>query len=187
MLKKLRKGLILLLLIDIACVKPPVSGKGEIYSVLFSFSASVNGKSYSSLRVYINSDLKDKISISVLLPTNKLVANVYYDGERLIVIDYNRKVAYIDNKKKVNLEKWMGFKLPLNAFKDFFNNCYLQKKCNYREVKNYKMIVNAKKEIVILEKKGNVLLKPLSKIVKGKMNYIEKKIPKGFEVMYVKH
>ncbi len=187
MLKKLKKGLILLLLIDIACVKPPVSGKGKVYSVLFSLSARVDGKAYSSLRVYINSDLKNRIGLSVLLPTNKLVANVYYNGERLIVVDYNSKVAYIDNKKKVNLERWMGFKLPLNAFRDFFNNCYLQEKCNYREVGDYRFIVNEKREIVVLGKKGNIFLKPLSKVYKGKIKYLEEKIPDGFEVKYVKH
>ena len=187
MLKKLKTGLILLLLIETACVKAPVSGKSEIYSTLFSFSAKIENNSYHSLRIYINSDLKRKITMNILLPTNKLVANVFYDGQKLIIVDYRSRIAYIDSKKPFNLKRVTGFNIPVEEFVKFYNKCFLKKECNYKKAGDFKFIVNSKSEIAILGKQGNVLLKPLSGIVKGGVKGLKQTIPEGFKVVYDKH
>ncbi len=184
MLKKLKTGLILLLLIETACVKAPVSGKSEIYSTLFSFSAKIEDNLYHSLRIYINSDLEKKITMNILLPTNKLVANVFYDGQKLIIVDYRSRIAYIDNKKPFNLKRVTGFNIPVEAFAKFYNNCFLKKECNYKKAGDFKFIVNGKSEITVLGKQGNVLLKPLSGIVKGGVKVLKEVIPEGFKVIY---
>ncbi|BBB32589.1 hypothetical protein TTHT_1050 [Thermotomaculum hydrothermale] len=184
MLKKLKTGLILLILISIACVKRPVSSEGNIYSVLFRFSAKVGEKSIHSLRIYINTDTSNKISMSVLLPTNKLIANVFYDKKSLIIVDYNNRTVYIDNKKPFELKKVTGVDIPVNLFFDFFVNCYLKNNCTTGKKDGFRFIVNEKKEIVIIGKQGNVLLKPLSGVVKGGVTKLTVKIPKGFKVIF---
>ncbi len=184
MLKKLKTGLILLLLIEVSCLKSPVSGNGNVSSVLFSFSARIEGKYYHSLRLYINSD-GNKMQVNILLPTNKLIANVFYSGSRLIILDYDKRIAYIDNKKPFTLKRVLGFEIPLSEFVKFYNNCYLKKECKIRKGKNMRFIVNKKQEIIITGQKGNILLKPLSGVVKGKVGKFNSFIPDGFKVIYV--
>ncbi len=184
MLKKLKIGLILLLLIKIGCVKPPVEGKSEVYSVLFSFSANIDGKPYHSLRLYIHSDLNKRLSINILLPTNKLIINAFYNGERLIIVDYNNRNAYIDTKKPFDLKKVTGMDVELKPFVDFYNKCYLKKQCDFKQAGEVRFITNSKREIVIVSKRGNILLKPLSGVVKGGVKRLSCTIPEGFKVVY---
>ncbi len=184
MLKKLRIGLALLVLIEVGCVKLPQAGKGEVFSVLFGFSARVGENSYHSLRLYVNSDKNKRLTLNIMLPTNKLIANVFYDGKKLIIVDYKNRIAYIDNKKPFNLKRVIGFDIPVSEFVVFYNRCYLEKGCDFKEVKGIKFIVNGKGEIAIAGKKGNVLLKPLSGVVKGGVASLSPTIPEGFKVVY---
>ncbi len=184
MLKKLKIGLIVLILFKLACVKIPVSDSGEFYSSLFKMSAKVEGNNVNSLRLYITSDCKDFFAINILLPTNRLVLRANYDGKKLVIVDYGNKIAYIDNKKPFDLKRVMGYSLNIGDFVDFFNRCYLKKQCNKKSADGTKMIVNDVGQIVIMGKFGNILLKPVGKTVKGKIESTEITVPKGFKVIY---
>jgi len=183
MLKRLKIGLIFLILIEAACLKPAYRESGEIYSRLFSFSGKSLTQSFHSLRLFLHTDNSNKFLISVLLPTNSLVANAFFDGESFVVVDYKNKVAYIDSTPPYSLQKLLGLNVDIEKFMDFYKKCYLKKRCNNRKFGSLKLIINERREIIGLYKGGNFLLKPIGKPKKGYLKKLTAEIPANFRVI----
>ncbi|GEM_PF-2842482 len=184
MLKWLKRGLILFLLIEFACAKVPDRGQGTLFSAFFRLSGNISGQKIHSLRLFVNTDGEELFSAGILLPTNTLVYSGFFDGKRFIVVDYRRGIAYIDNKKPFNLKRLFGVDIDLRYFTGFFNNCFIKGKCRVNKYGNLRFIVNGKNEIVILGDFGNILLVPMGKIRKGEVKKIAPVIPEGYEVRY---
>ncbi len=183
MLKRLKIGLLLLILIETACLKPVYNEKSEIYSRLFSFSGKSENGSFHSLRLFLHTDNSKKFLISVLLPTNTLVANAFFDGKRFVVVDYKNKAVYIDSDPPYDLEKLLGLKADMEKFMDFYKRCYLKNRCSGERLGDLRLIINEKREIIGLYKGGNFLLKPLGRVEKGYLKELSLKIPTNYRIV----
>ncbi len=169
--------------VSVSCVRNPVQRRNTdsvqgIVSTLFRVEGKVEGQSIRGVRAYFQTDNRGKFMVNLLTAMNSPISTVFFDGERLTVVNYHSRTFYVDKTFPFSPGPGIPFHFDISSLASFYREGEKVSKGMTRSYSWGKLILTEKRNIVVLFNDGsNLLLTPLSEPKKQKGVLLFLKIP----------
>ncbi len=174
------------LLLTFSCVRRPTQAPnlvetGKVVYTLFRVTGRVNGQSLSGIRAYLQVDSTGAVMVNLLTALNSPLSVIYYDGNRLVLVDYRARRVFIDRTSPFNLGPEVPFPIDIVSLAKFYRKTLKRNDVGTETFSWGKLLRTANGQIVALFNNGSrLLLTPLSGPKSKKGARLSLKIPAGY-------